>query len=60
MAGAVPDDLQPTADALQRLIQSLQLKADAREQMPLQPPWRWTTAAGWPTAGASCCRCRWR
>lgn len=36
----VPDDLQGTADALQRLIQSLQLKADSPGPMPLLPPWR--------------------
>ncbi len=36
----VPEDLQPTADALQRLIQSLQLKADPSGPMPLLPPWK--------------------
>jgi uncharacterized protein len=36
----VPEDLQGTADALQRLIQSLQLKADGPGPMPLLPPWR--------------------
>jgi hypothetical protein len=36
----VPEDLQPTADALQRLIQSLQLKADQEGPMPLMPPWK--------------------
>ncbi len=36
----VPEDLQPTADALQRLIQSLQLKADPPGALPLLPPWR--------------------
>jgi Lon protease-like protein len=40
MAVAVPDDLKPTAEALGRLIQSLQQKAGTPEQMPLQPPWR--------------------
>lgn len=40
LAVPVPDDLQPTADALQRLIQSLQLKADSPGPMPLLPPWR--------------------
>ena len=40
MAVPVPEDLQPTADALQRLIQSLQLKADQPGPMPLLPPWR--------------------
>ena len=40
MAVAVPDDLRPTADALQRLIHSLQLKADQPGPMPLMPPWK--------------------
>lgn len=40
MAVQIPDDLQPTSDALQRLIQSLQLKADQPGPMPLLPPWR--------------------
>jgi Lon protease-like protein len=37
---AVPDDLKATADALARLIQSLQLKAGADGQMPLAGPYR--------------------
>ncbi|MGV3570243.1 MAG: LON peptidase substrate-binding domain-containing protein [Ramlibacter sp.] len=40
MAVAIPDDLKPTADALQRLIESLQLKADAPGPMPLLPPFK--------------------
>ena len=40
MTVPVPEDLQPTADALERLIQSLQLKAGASGPMPLLPPWR--------------------
>jgi uncharacterized protein len=40
LAVTIPDDLKPTADALQRLIQSLQLKADNPGPMPLQPPWK--------------------
>ena len=36
----VPDDLKPTADALQRLINSLQLKQDNPGPMPLLPPWK--------------------
>lgn len=40
LAVPVPDDLKPTADALQRLIESLQLKADGPGAMPLLPPWR--------------------
>ena len=40
MAVTVPEDLQPASDALQRLIQSLQLKPDAAAPMPLQPPWK--------------------
>ena len=46
MVVAVPDDLQPTSDALQRLIQSLQLKADSPGPMPLLPPWR-LNDCGW-------------
>lgn len=37
---AIPDDLKITAAALGKLIASLQDKADAPEQMPLQGPWR--------------------
>ena len=37
---AVPDDLKPTAEALQRLIESLQGKADEPGAMPLLPPWK--------------------
>jgi Lon protease-like protein len=37
---AVPEDLKPTAAALQRLIESLQLKANNPGPLPLQPPWR--------------------
>jgi Lon protease-like protein len=40
MAVAIPEDLQPTSDALHRLIQSLQLKADNPGPMPLLPPWK--------------------
>jgi hypothetical protein len=40
MAVQIPDDLKPTADALERLIQSLQLKADHPGPMPLLPPWK--------------------
>ena len=40
MAVPVPDDLQPASDALQRLIQSLQLKPGSPGPMPLQPPWK--------------------
>jgi uncharacterized protein len=36
----VPDDLKPTADALERLINSLQLKQDNPGPMPLLPPWK--------------------
>ena len=36
----VPEDLQGTADALERLIKSLQLKAGEQAPMPLLPPWR--------------------
>ncbi|NML46872.1 peptidase S16 [Ramlibacter sp. G-1-2-2] len=40
MAVPIPEDLQPTSDALNRLIQSLQLKADQPGPMPLQPPFK--------------------
>jgi len=40
MAVPIPDDLKITATALGRLIHSLQEKADAPGQMPLQGPWR--------------------
>lgn len=40
IAVPIPDDLKPTADALQRLIQSLQLKPGMPGPMPLQPPWK--------------------
>jgi Lon protease-like protein len=40
MAVPIPDDLKGTADALQRLIHSLQLKANQPGPMPLLPPWR--------------------
>ncbi|HEY0823907.1 MAG TPA: LON peptidase substrate-binding domain-containing protein, partial [Ramlibacter sp.] len=36
----VPDDLKPTAEALGRLIQSLQQRAPAPDQIPLQSPWK--------------------
>ena len=40
MAVPVPEDLQPTAQALGRLIQSLQQKSQGPEQMPLAGPFR--------------------
>jgi len=40
MAVTVPDDLQPAAEALERLIQSLQLKPGGPSPLPLQPPWK--------------------
>jgi len=40
MAVPIPDDLKNTAEALGKLIQSLQLKAGAPDRMPLQGPWR--------------------
>jgi len=40
MTVAIPDDLRGTAEALQRLIQSLQLKPENQGPMPLLPPWR--------------------
>jgi len=46
MAVPIPEDLQPTADALERLIQSLQLKADHPGPMPLLPPFK-LADCGW-------------
>jgi Lon protease-like protein len=40
MVVPIPDDLKPTADALERLIKSLQLKPGNPGPMPLLPPWR--------------------
>jgi len=40
LAVPVPPDLKPAADALQRLIQSLQLKSGNPGTMPLLPPWK--------------------
>ena len=40
LAVPVPDDLKGTADALARLIQSLQQRADSGAAMPLQEPWQ--------------------
>jgi Lon protease-like protein len=40
LAVPIPDDLQGTADALQRLIHSLQLKPENPGPMPLLPPFR--------------------
>ena len=36
----VPPDLQPTADALGKLIESLHQRAGAQGELPLQVPWR--------------------
>jgi hypothetical protein len=40
MTVPIPDDLKNTAQALGKLIHSLQLKTTAPGQMPLQGPWR--------------------
>jgi Lon protease-like protein len=40
LAVTVPEDLKATADALDRLIQSLQQRAGADVQLPLNPPYR--------------------
>lgn len=40
VAVGVPEDLQPVATALQRLIQSLEQRADAANPLPLLPPWK--------------------
>lgn len=42
----VPDDLKPTADALARLVQSLQQKSQGTGQMPLTGPFR-LNDCGW-------------
>ena len=39
VAVPVPDDLRPTAQALERLIQSLRQKTSANDQMPLNSPY---------------------
>ncbi|RYX97861.1 MAG: peptidase S16 [Comamonadaceae bacterium] len=39
-AVAIPEDLQPAADALGKLIRTLQLRQAAGEDMPLVPPYR--------------------
>ena len=40
MAVPLPDDLKNTAQALEKLIHSLELKTGAPGRMPLQAPWR--------------------
>lgn len=40
MAVAIPDDLKGTADALSKVIQSLQQKHAAPQQMPILEPWQ--------------------
>ena len=40
MAVPIPDDLKITSTALARLIESLEQKTDAPQQMPLQRPWK--------------------
>jgi Lon protease-like protein len=37
---AVPHDLEPVAQALQRVIYTLQLQGTAPDQMPIQTPYR--------------------
>lgn len=36
----IPDDLKPTADALDQLIQTLQAQGLALPDLPMQPPWQ--------------------
>jgi len=43
---AIPDHLQPAADALGKLIAELQQSGVPQEQMPLAPPFR-LDEAGW-------------
>lgn len=40
LAVPIPDDLKPTATALENLIHSLQEKAGPQGHLPLQAPWR--------------------
>ena len=40
MAVTVPEDLRPASEALERLIQSLQISPGNPGPMPLQPPWK--------------------
>ena len=40
MAVPIPDDLKITAQALAKLIESLELKVDSPNHMPLQGPWQ--------------------
>ena len=40
MAVTVPEDLRPASEALERLIQSLQINPGNPGPMPLQPPWK--------------------
>jgi Lon protease-like protein len=40
VAVAIPEDLKPVSDALQRLIQSLEMRSGAAAPMPLAPPWK--------------------
>ena len=46
MTVAIPDDLKNTAQALAKLIESLQQKAESPARMPLQGPWR-LNDCGW-------------
>ncbi len=46
IAVAVPDDLRSTADALARLVQSLEEKELPPQEMPLQGPWQFNDC-GW-------------
>lgn len=46
MAVTIPPDLQGTADALANVIESLQQKATAPEDMPLTQPWQ-LNDCGW-------------
>lgn len=40
LAVPIPEDLKPVSDALQRLIQSLEMRSGAAGPMPLAPPWK--------------------
>ncbi len=46
MTVPIPADLQGTSDALANVIRSLQQKAVAPEQMPMEPPWH-LNDCGW-------------
>ena len=58
-----PDPLRQPGPAMRQTVSALGeaiTSCKRKTACPLRRPTNWTTLAGWPTAGASCCRCRWR